>query len=233
MNDYFRIKKKDRLKCCLYYKGEEECPDKKMFRCTQEKYYVYRRYWHLESEFYSGGMYRFDRLYQGRKLWGDRPDIINFVEDSRWNKIQKLFLYTMIVNVVTQTNSDPNFILDYGKCTNLRRKPEPKPKTAWEGMMEICRYYRGGKVNPYPWGTAKAHFWELEWEFANNYYQKDQRLENEYNLNVIAAFPDQLAKAPYGVIYLPLKAFLHARYYNFGGSDAGFPAYLDYYLKNQ
>ena len=225
--------KNDILKYCLYYKGEKKCPEREKFVCTDKEYHLYWRFWCFEAEYYFGAFQNktrkmWERL--GSNMFKD-PQFQGAWKDPKWSKIQLGFM----AYAECMPPDYISWVCDYGKCTNLKRKPKPKPKTktAWEGMMEICRYYRGGKVNPYPWGTAKAHFWELEWEFANNYYQKDQRLENEYNLNVIAAFPDQLAKAPYGVIYLPLKAFLHARYYNFGGSDAGFPAYLDYYLKNQ
>lgn len=224
------------IKYGLYCKGEEEIPEREKFECTDKEFKVFDFFWRMEAE-YSNIAFPYENL---RKMWEEcgndgasgksfHPDFLKFISNPKWSRIQRGFLFYAAA-------MPPMFVdtvLEYGKCTDLKLKPEPKPKTAWEGMMEICRYYRGGNVNPYPWGTAKAHFWELEWEFANDYFQKQPTLEEEYDSGFGAAFPDQLSKAPYGAIFRPLKAFLHARYYNSGGSDAGFPGYLDYYLENQ
>ena len=227
------MKKEDALKYCLYYKGEEEIPEREKFECTDEEYEMFRRFWFFEREYFAGKIFTRGEYWntEGVRMLQCIEGAREFINDPKWDKNQRGFLAYMAIC----PPDFPDWIINYGKCTNLKRKPEPKPKpkTAWEGMMEICRYYRGGKINPYPWGTAKAHFWELEWEFANDYFQKQPSLEREYDSGFSAAFPDQLSKAPYGAIFRPLKAFLHARYYNSGGSDAGFPAYLDYYLENQ
>lgn len=98
-------------------------------------------------------------------------------------------------------------------------------------LNKYCRYYKGGNINPFPPRDSRSLFWVLEWEFVNNYYDKDELLEREYIVNFVSEFPDQLNKASYGSIMTELKAFFFARYYNNGGSAEGFTDFLDSYLQ--
>lgn len=100
-------------------------------------------------------------------------------------------------------------------------------------ISNICRYYKGGSINPIARrdpSDPRALFWMLEWEFVNDYYDKEE-LRSEYTLDFILEFGVQDIP-PYNSILLSLRAFLFARYYQTGGSAAGFTGFLDKYLQS-
>lgn len=98
---------KKNLKYCLYYKGEDRCPE--------GDYKTFQRFWYMEREYYMGSDFeRRSAQWSGyaRTWFNDKPTIRNFITDKRWNDVQRGFL---VYCACMPPALPPEWILDYGR----------------------------------------------------------------------------------------------------------------------
>lgn len=204
--------KKELIKHCHYYKGEEQCPAR--FSDGRDP-----EYWRLECAYVNSlndeARMEFEDI--GDSIAKDGSDPLRGLYASLSRQGRGILAYIVSYATMMQPYAELESFLSYGKVGNSYRP--------------LLLYYKGEDRNPYRLTEVRSLYRSLERIWIEQVSEKNKTMEDEFSGLFIYDFPD-LLNGISSELSTSLKGFLYDRYCHAGGTAYGFPAWFRNYIES-
>lgn len=218
------MRKTDKYKYSLYYKGEEENPF--------DPGDVRSQWWWYESHYFFNGLpgdhNRWEK--EALKCIHDIPEIEILMNSCDVPIETKGFLcYSVATTLCHNAMAHFSFFREYGRGFfpdyHYDGSPEPIEWTD-EVKFNFCLYYKGEQVCPYEYNDDRHTFWDMEKSWFKLVAGNEDR-GSKYVFSFCLDFGGGLDEYN---IECTLKATMYELFTHFGGTKDAFPAFLTNYL---